>query len=285
MRQLKIASEKITHRTENTNRYFREVEQCSTLTPDEEFNLGLSAQNGDEQAIERLISSNLRFVISVAKQYAGTSIHLEELISQGNIGLCHAARTFDPTRGFKFISYAVWHIRKEILSYFASDHRTVRLPQNVLNDLNKIRKANEEILQQESRPATDEELQEILQRDGKAFSIDHIKRINESFSRGMALDSTDIEEGLSPIDWLSSDDSTSELVDRDDSIKIARAALASLSFIERDIIMSRLGFDNREPESLESIAWRYDRTQEWARSVYSRSIKKLKTRTRHLNRI
>jgi RNA polymerase primary sigma factor len=160
VRQLKITPDRLTNRTDNISRYFTDVSGRPMLGPEEEFSIGLRAQEGDEEAIEMLISSNLRFVVSVAKQYAGTGILLEDLICQGNIGLCDAARMFDPTRGFKFISFAVWHIRKEILAYLNSDHRTVRIPQNVLNDLTKIRRADETILQEQGRYGTADEFEE-----------------------------------------------------------------------------------------------------------------------------
>lgn len=285
MRQLKISAERITQRSENTRRYFNEVEKCQILTPDEEFNLGMLSKEGNERAIEKLISANLRFVISVAKQYSGTSIQLEELISQGNIGLCHAARTFDPTRGFKFISYAVWHIRKEILMYLNSDYRMIRIPQNVLTDITKIKRANEAILQEEQRPGTSDEIQEILEKLGNSISAKNIEKIDHISMHGIALESSDIEDSLSPIDWLSSEDSASQIVDHLDLSVFSTTVLKSLTNTEKDIVIRRLGIGMKEPESLITIAERYDRTPEWARSIYSRAIRKLQTRARILEKI
>jgi RNA polymerase primary sigma factor len=128
MRQLKISGENITKRTENSSRYFTEVERNKLVSPDEEWKIGMRAQQGDEKAIDALVKANLRFVISVAKQYAGTAERLEDLISQGNIGLIYAARTFDPTRGFRFSTYAKWKILGEISNALSDEAATVRIP-------------------------------------------------------------------------------------------------------------------------------------------------------------
>ena len=280
MRQLKITSDRLTTRTDNISRYFTEVSSRTMLSPEEEFNIGLRAQEGDEEAIEKLISANLRFVVSVAKQYASTGILLEDLICQGNIGLCDAARMFDPTRGFKFISFAVWHIRKEILAYLNSDNRTVRIPQNILNDLNKIRRADESILQEEGRYGTVEELQEAISKTGKDFSIDHIKRVTRADSRSVPLESDNPDEYGAPIDWLSSGTTTTQYTDESDLTEMTKIVLSKLTNVQRDIVTRRLGINGGEPETFSTIADRYERTPEWARTVYTKSLKIMKVKLR-----
>ena len=278
MRQLKITPDRLTTRTDNISRYFTDVSGRPILGPEEEFSIGLRAQAGDEEAIEKLISSNLRFVVSVAKQYASTGVLLEDMICQGNIGLCDAARLFDPTRGFKFISFAVWHIRKEILSYLNSDQRTVRIPQNVLNDLNKIRRADETILQEQGRYGTAEELQEAISNMGKDFTIDHIKRITIADTRSVPLESDNPDEYSGPIDWLSSGSTATQYTDESDTIEMAKLALSRLNNIQRDIVIRRLGINGGEPETFSTIASRYERTPEWARALYTRSIRLMQIR-------
>ena len=278
MRQLKITPDRVTNRTDNISRYFTDVSSCKMLGTDEEFSIGLRAQEGDEEAIEKLISSNLRFVVSVAKQYASNGVLLEDLICQGNIGLCDAARMFDPTRGFKFISFAVWHIRKEILSYLNSDHRTVRIPQNILNDLTKIRRADETILQEEGRYGTADELQETISKTGKDFTVDHIKRITAADTRSVPLESDKPDEYSGPLDWLSSGSTATQFTDESDMGEMAKVVLAKLTNIQRDVVTRRLGIDGGEPETFSTIASRYDRTPEWARAIYVKSIRGMRSR-------
>ena len=274
MRQLKISSGKLTKRTENISRYFTDVERQPILSHTEETQIGMLAQQGDEAAIEKLISANLRFVVSVAKQYYGQDAIFEDLVCQGNIGLCDAARTFDPTRGFKFISYAVWHIRKEILLYLNSDSRTIRVPSNILTDAVKIRRANEQILQEEGRPGTFDELQEVVLKMGKDFTIDRIKRVTlASDAKGIPLESDNPDDPLSPIDWLSGELSTTALTDQSDLNTAAEIALSRLSNIQRDVVSRRLGIGGDEPDTFSTIAAKYERTPEWARMVYVRSLK------------
>lgn len=284
MRELKISADKITKRSDNTSRYFNDVEKNKMLGADEEFEIAVRAQQGDEEAIEKLINSNLRFVVSVAKQYSNTRISLDELICQGNIGLCYSARTFDPTRGFKFISYAVWHIRKEILHYLTHDSKTVRVPQNVYNDLSAIKKADQLIQQYEGRPGTPVELQEMLELSGKTLSIDQIKRTISSEAGSIHLESSDIEDAHSPIDWLSSDKLTDELVEMNDYQKTVAVLLKSLNSVQSDIVVRRLGLISNEPESFASIAHSYERTTVWARLLYTKSLKIMKARTRKARR-
>ena len=281
MRQLKIQADRRTNRTENISRYFSEVSNLPLLSPDEEFEIGKRAQQGDQEAIEKLISANLRFVVSVAKQYTNPEVSLEDLICQGNIGLCDAARQFDPTRGFRFISFAVWHIRKEILVYLNTDTRTVRVPQNILTDLSKIRKANEQILQEEERLGTAEELEErISQFSTTEVKADKIQRILQVEAKGVPIDSSISEDVLSPIDWLSSDTTTTMLTDESDINETVRIALSKLTPVQRDVVCRKMGLNGGDPEHFSIIARRYEKTTEWARLVYVKALRIMQVKMR-----
>jgi RNA polymerase primary sigma factor len=278
LRDLKISSERLTNRTDNTNRYFNEIEKIKMLSPDEEFKVATRAQEGDREAIDRLVRANLRFVVSVAKQYSNSETSLDDLICQGNVGLIYAAETFDPTRGFKFISYAVWHIRREILHYFTVNSRTVKLPQSIVTVLSHIKRIDETVLQAEGRTATVEEIQEELAKNGKIFSETQIKGILSAESRVSALESSDFEEGISPIEWISSGSSAAEGVKKMDLDVVTDRMLSTLKPIQKEVVSRRLGIGLAEPETLANIADSFDRTPEWARQVYDQAIRKLKAR-------
>lgn len=278
MRQLKISGEKITTRTGNINRYFTEVERTPLMTADEEFEVGMKAMKGDEEAIQKLISANLRFVVSVAKQYANGYISLDELICQGNIGLCDAARIFDPTRGFKFISFAVWHIRKEILMFINNDSRVVRLPQNIITDLSRIKKIDEKIQQDLGRSGTVEEIYEEIIKSGKETTIENVKRVMQSESSSIPLESNDPDETFAPMNWIASGSTATELVDDKDLRKTAVTALSKLNDIQRDIVMRKIGLTTGIPETFSTICVDYDKTPEWARIVYAKALKIMRVR-------
>ena len=163
MRQLKI-TQSITNRREShtLEKYFTEVSNVSMITPDEEVNLAQRIREGDQLALEKLVKSNLRFVVSVAKQYQNRSLPLNDLINEGNLGLIKAAKKFDETKGFKFISYAVWWIRQSIMQALAEQSRIVRLPMNKSGAINQIRRAYAELEQKYEREPTEEELADIL---------------------------------------------------------------------------------------------------------------------------
>ncbi len=283
MRQLKISTDRLTRRTENISRYFTDVERKQMLSSDEETRISRLAQAGDEKAINALIQANLRFVISVAKQYSNAKVPLDDLICQGNIGLCDAARSFDPSRGFKFISYAVWHIRKEILSYLNSDHRVVRVPINVLNDLAKIRRIDESLLQYQGRAGTPEELEVELEKLGRTMTVDQIKKITFADALGIPLESNDPDQPHAPIDWLHDEYNTSSIVDTLDLEEVVKLALSRLTIIQQDIVVRRLGIGGIIPENFSTISERYERTPEWARALYTKSLRIMKSKLNRAN--
>jgi RNA polymerase primary sigma factor len=280
VRQLKISADKLTRRSDNTSRYFNEVDRRPILSAEEEFKIAMRAKDGDARALEKLVTSNLRFVISVAKQYSGSGAALDDLICQGNIGLCDAAKTFDPTRGFKFISYAVWHIRKEILQYLNNQNKLVRTPTNVLNDLSKIKKADEVILQREGRSGTIEELEEVISQQGKEVASYKIKSALEVDLMAIPLEPTGPDDLFSPIEWLGGEFNTTQLTDEWDRIEIIKIILEKLQPIEQKILTLKLGLDGSEPESFKTIGEKMDKSTEWARNIYLRSIRKLKVKLR-----
>ena len=165
MRQLKITQQITKRESRSLEKYLQEVSREGMITADEEVELAQKIKEGDERALDKLVRSNLRFVISVAKQYQNTGLTLEDLINEGNLGLIEAAKRYDHTKGFKFISYAVWWIRQSILKAAADNSRTIRLPHNRLGEIQKINRASSEFEQTMEREPTDEELSEILDMD------------------------------------------------------------------------------------------------------------------------
>ena len=165
MRQLKITQQITKRESKSLEKYLQEVSREGMITADEEVELAQKIKDGDDYALNKLVRANLRFVISVAKQYQNTGLTLEDLINEGNLGLIEAAKRYDHTKGFKFISYAVWWIRQSILKAAADNSRTIRLPHNRLGEIQKINKASSEFEQTMEREPTDEELSELLDMD------------------------------------------------------------------------------------------------------------------------
>lgn len=288
MRDLKI-QERYTNRTSITDRYLVEVGRHDVLGADEEYQIAVKASNGDREAIEKLITSNLRFVVSVAKQYASQAEMLDELIAQGNIGLIDAAKTFDPSRGFKFISYAVWHIRKEILKYLNEIHRTVKVPLNITTDLNRAKKVESDLMNRLDREPTVEEIVEEMEKRGWEITPEKIKmgrRVTEKIMP-FELGPSDGETTWSPSDWVSSGSTATELVESSDTDSLISIALNGLGMIEKDIILRYHGVKNGIPESFSTISESYGRTSEWARGRYKKAMRRIQTRARreklHIN--
>lgn len=282
MRDLQI-SERITMSSSNLSRYFVDLNSITLLTREEEYTISTRAIAGDEVAVDLLIRHNLRFVISVAKQYSLSSPDLlSDLICQGNIGLITAARSFDPTRGFKFISYAVWHIRNEILKYFDDSNRTIRLPGNAHTKINKARKVEADLRVTLDRDATTDEIVEELLKHGiiiKPYDLDHLFGVANGHT---ALESDSINI-FAPIDWLSSDINKpdSKLLDEEQQSTILRL-LNTLRKNEREVVCARLGLYTGEGESFKDILARFDRSHEWSRLVYNKAILRLKMNARKL---
>lgn len=286
MRNIKI-EERITNRSNSVERYMVELGKLPLINIEKEVELAMKARSGDRRAIDELVKANLRFVVSVAKQYSTSDpILLEDLIAQGNIGLVYAAETFDYTRGFKFISYAVWHIRKEILQYLNEKHRLVRLPTNFNLDRNRIQKAESALLVKLDRPANREEIIEELKLQGYKMTEDRFDFVTSTGSIKIALEKEKNDDGVfSPIEWLNVDSDPSELAEFGEKKKIVERLLKGLSPAEIDIVKKKMGFLNGDPATLQSIATEYKCSSESIRQIFKRAVRKMRSRANKLGMI
>jgi RNA polymerase sigma factor (sigma-70 family) len=224
-----------------------------------------------------LVKANLRFVISVAKQYATTPDKLEEMISQGNIGLVDAARTFDPTRGFKFISYAVWHIRKEIMYYLTHTSRTVRIPQNINTDIAKVKKMQDAMFQREGRMPNAVDLMDESIRLGYDFTPDRLKKVDSVMAqRAVPLENTDDPDTPSLLAGIKNTDAKSDFAETSDIAALSTVLFSKLTEKERLIVQMKFGLYDGEEWSFSQIADHLGRTSEMARQVYKKALRKVK---------
>ena len=278
MRHLKI-EERYTQRNDLVMRYFVDVEREKMLSPNEEYAIAVRAANGDEEAIEKLVKSNLRFVISVAKQYTVNPEMLNDLIAQGNIGLIDAAKSFDPSRGFKFISYAVWHIRKEIMLYLNNLKRTIRIPTNITQDINRIRKASSILESKLGREPIASEISEQVEKMFlKPLDESRITTILGYTSPIYALESSLHDDGLAPIDLLNGNTSEFDEVDRVGTDLLDQLLSTHLNWAERDIVTRYHGIGYTGDETFTSIAQSHGKSSEWVRQTYAKALRRLRVR-------
>ena len=277
MRQLKITKSITNRESASLDKYLQELGREELVTPDEEVELAQRIRKGDQEALEKLTRANLRFVVSVAKQYQNQGLSLPDLINEGNLGLIKAAEKFDETRGFKFISYAVWWIRQSILQALAEQSRIVRLPLNQVGSLNKINKALSKFEQEYERQPSNEELSEMI--DVPKDKISDTLRVG---SRHVSVDAPFVEgEDNSLLDVLPNDDSPSAdkgLVNESLNTEIERA-LSTLTDREREIIKSFFGIGCQEM-TLEEIGERFGLTRERVRQIKEKAIRRLKSPSR-----
>ena len=277
MRQLKITKSITNRESASLDKYLQEIDREELVTPDEEVELAQRIRKGDQEALEKLTRANLRFVVSVAKQYQNQGLSLPDLINEGNLGLIKAAEKFDETRGFKFISYAVWWIRQSILQALAEQSRIVRLPLNQVGSLNKINKALTRFEQENERQPTNEELSEMI--DVPKDKISDTLRVG---SRHVSVDAPFVEgEDNSLLDVLPNDDSPSAdrgLVNESLNTEIERA-LSTLTDREREIVKSFFGIGCQEM-TLEEIGERFGLTRERVRQIKEKAIRRLKSPNR-----
>ena len=277
MRQLKITKSITNRESASLDKYLQEIGREELVTPDEEVELAQRIRKGDQEALEKLTRANLRFVVSVAKQYQNQGLSLPDLINEGNLGLIKAAEKFDETRGFKFISYAVWWIRQSILQALAEQSRIVRLPLNQVGSLNKINKALSKFEQEYERQPSNEELSEMI--DVPKDKISDTLRV---CSRHVSVDAPFVEgEDNSLLDVLPNDDSPSAdkgLVNESLNTEIERA-LSTLTDREREIIKSFFGIGCQEM-TLEEIGERFGLTRERVRQIKEKAIRRLKSPSR-----
>lgn len=279
MRQLKITKQVTNRDTLSLDKYLHEISKVELLSPELEVELAKRIKKGDRQALESLIKGNLRFVVSVAKQYQNQGLSLPDLINEGNLGLIKAAERFDETRGFKFISYAVWWIRQSILQALAEQARIVRLPLNKIGSINKINKTFSQLEQEFQREPTKEELADILET-----RIELIESSLGVSSSHMSMDAplTD-DESNNLYDILLNNDSPSpdnELLSESLKKEIERS-LATLGIREAEILKFYFGLNGVPPYTLEEIGEEFGLTRERVRQIKEKAIKRLKNQYRN----
>ncbi|MEN8158151.1 MAG: RNA polymerase sigma factor RpoD/SigA [Bacteroidota bacterium] len=277
MRQLKITKSITNRESASLDKYLQEIGKEELITVEEEVELAQRIKKGDRTALEKLTRANLRFVVSVAKQYQNQGLSLPDLINEGNLGLIKAAEKFDETRGFKFISYAVWWIRQSILQALAEQSRIVRLPLNQVGSLNKINKAFSKFEQEYERQPTPEELAEAL--DLPKEKVSDTLRVS---GRHVSVDAPFVDgEDNSLLDVLVNNDSPNAdntLINESLSREVDRA-LATLTERERDIIKLFFGISTQEM-TLEEIGEKFGLTRERVRQIKEKAIRRLRHTSR-----
>ena len=277
MRQLKITKSITNRESASLDKYLQEIGKEDLITVEEEVELAQRIRKGDQKALEKLTRANLRFVVSVAKQYQNQGLSLPDLINEGNLGLIKAAEKFDETRGFKFISYAVWWIRQSILQALAEQSRIVRLPLNQVGSLNKINKAFSRFEQENERRPSPEELADSL--DLPAEKVADTLRVS---GRHISVDAPFVEgEDNSLLDVLVNDDSPiadRTLINESLSTEVERA-LSSVTERERDIIKLFFGINTQEM-TLEEIGEKFGLTRERVRQIKEKAIRRLRHSSR-----
>jgi len=290
MRQLKI-SKQITNRdTQAFTKYLAEVSSLPMLTPEEESELAKKIQLGDKRALDKLVKGNLRFVISVAKQYGNKGMSLPDLVQEGNVGLAKAAERFDETRGFKFISYAVWWIRQSILQALAENGKQIRLPLNKIGSLNRINQAKTELEQILERMPTSHEISDYLMEleyhktngDPSKYAEDKVKDLLEQSAGIVSLDApmTSEDDSGTMMDMIEGDseyDIKHVIKAKDLQIELERI-LKSFPTRERDALVLYFGLFGQEQVSLEEIGMRFDLTRERVRQIKEKALRRLKQR-------
>ena len=263
MREFKIIN-RITNTSDNLNRYFNEISKYEILSPEKEAELSHKARQGDEKAKEAVLKSNLRFVVSVAKSYVSAHSPLEDLISEGNRGLVEAIETFDPTNGFKFISYAVWHIRKNILLYLNNYSRSIRIPTNVNQEMRKYHAIEESFISYNGREPSVDEMLDIIENpeSGMQISNNAIETIkNNPISIPLENYGSDNEDSISPLNWLESSENTDGIIINEDLRRTILSVLDELKPMEKQITLLKYGLgESREPMSYKSIGEKMERS-------------------------
>ena len=278
MRQLKIIKQVTNRETASLDKYLHEIGKVDLLTAEDEVELARKVRSGDNHALEKLIRANLRFVVSVSKQYQNQGLSLPDLINEGNLGLIKAAKRFDETRGFKFISYAVWWIRQSILQALAEQARIVRLPLNKIGSINKINRALTELEQQYEREPSIEEISKVLE-----LAPEDIKDAMRSSGRHVSMDAplTEGEDGDMYEVLLTNDSPSPDGALLNDSLrKEIERALSSLTEREASIIRLYFGLNGKHPYTLEEIGEEFNLTRERVRQIKEKAIKRLKHTTR-----
>jgi len=278
MRQLKITKQVTNRETASLDKYLQEIGKVDLITADEEVELAQRIKMGDQGALEKLTKANLRFVVSVAKQYQNQGLTLPDLINEGNLGLIKAAQRFDETRGFKFISYAVWWIRQSILQALAEQSRIVRLPLNKIGSINKINKTFAFLEQAHERVPSAEEIAKELD-----MTVEDVKQSLKNSGRHVSMDAPLIDgEDSNLYDVLRSGESPNpdrELLHESLRTEIERA-LETLTPREADVIRLYFGLAGQHSMTLEEIGETFDLTRERVRQIKEKAIRRLKHTSR-----
>jgi RNA polymerase primary sigma factor len=281
MRQLKITKQVTNRETASLDKYLQEIGKVELITAEEEVELARRIKNGDREALEKLTKANLRFVVSVSKQYQNQGLSLPDLINEGNLGLIKAAQRFDETRGFKFISYAVWWIRQSILQALAEQSRIVRLPLNKIGSINKINKAYARLEQEHEREPDAVEIAEMLD-----IPEGEVKESLRNSGRHVSMDAPLIQDEDNTLyDVLRSDETNTpekELMTESLRKEIDRA-ICTLTPREADVIRLYFGLNSKHPMTLEEIGEKFDLTRERVRQIKEKALRRLKHTSRSKN--
>ncbi|SFR48325.1 RNA polymerase primary sigma factor [Robiginitalea myxolifaciens] len=277
MRQLKITKQITNRDSKSLEKYFQEISKIDMITAEEEVELAVRIRQGDEAALKKLVNANLRFVVSAAKQYQGRGLRLSDLINEGNRGLVKAARRFDETRGFKFISYAVWWIRQSILQALAQQSRMVRLPQNKLQTIRKILKVHSRLEQKNQRPPSPFEIAEELD-----MNVDKVKKTLKSSGKHISLDAP-LKEGESSNLYSVTPSKNTLKPDR----KVMQESLSTdistvldtLPDKEGEVVRMYYGIGKQNAMSLHEIGEVFDITRERVRQIKEKGIRRLRNKT------
>lgn len=278
MRQLKITKQVTNRDTPSLDKYLQEIGKVDLISPEDEVVLARRIKSGDSEALKMLVQANLRFVVSVAKQYQNQGMSLPDLINEGNLGLMKAAQRFDETRGFKFISYAVWWIRQAILQALAEQSRIVRLPVNKIGSINRINKAFSRLEQEYEREPSSQEIADMLE-----MIPEDVKESMKTNGRTVSMDAPlSSEEDNTMYDILQSDDTPSPdktLINESLAFEIERA-LSTLSNREAKVLKLYFGLGMKHPFTLEEIGEELSLTRERVRQIKEKAIKRIQFTTR-----
>ncbi|WP_370390710.1 RNA polymerase sigma factor RpoD/SigA [uncultured Winogradskyella sp.] len=274
MRQLKIIKQVTNREEKSLDKYLQDIGKIELITANEEVELAQKIRAGDQRALERLVNANLRFVVSVAKQYQNQGLKLPDLINEGNIGLVKAAKRFDETRGFKFISYAVWWIRQSILKALAEQSRVIRLPVNKVSSISKINKAISRLEQDNERAPSPEEIAKALD-----MTVKDVKNSLKNSGRHVSTDAP-LKEGESSTlydVYRSNEMSNAEKQQFQESLRVEiNRVLETLSTREADVIRLFYGIDDQPAMSLVEIGETFDLTRERVRQIKEKAIRRLR---------
>jgi RNA polymerase primary sigma factor len=277
MRQLKITQSITNRETQSLDKYLTEIGKVDLISAQEEVILAQKIRDGDQAALERLTKANLRFVVSVAKQYQNQGITLGDLINEGNLGLIKAAKRFDETKGFKFISYAVWWIRQSIISAISDQSRSVRLPLNQIGTLSKIRKVQSQLEQEFEREPTPEELAETLET-----TVEKIADSLRNSGRQVSIDAPfqQGEEGTLLDVMHNNDPTTDSMLIHDSLATELNRSLSKLGERDREVLVLFYGLGNNHTHTLEEIGEKFILTRERVRQIKDKALQRIKQSSR-----